>query len=332
MKVFLTGGTGFLGGWVLKDLLAEGFAVRALTRGGKLPEGAEAVAIGLDDPGLADAIAGTDAVIHLAGKVSRDPKDASEMHYVHVELTKRLLDAMTKAKVKRLVLASTSGTIAVHEMRGHDATELDSPDLAIIGRWPYYMSKRFQEAEVLSRCSSGELEAVVLNPSLLLGPGDERLSSTADVWKILHGRIPTTTKGTMAVVDVRDCAPIFRRAISRGASGQRYLLNGANLDVRSFCERVAHAGGVSAPKLRVPDRWAVLGAKVMEGLYQATDRIPPIDAVSVDMSRYHWSCSSAKAEAELGFSPRDPRETILDTVRYLEQRGLYRRANRIPRS
>jgi dihydroflavonol-4-reductase len=326
MKVFITGATGFLGSHVTRDFLAHGIAVRAMIRSSspRLPEGAEGVQCSFDD--LDEALSGVDAVVHLAGKVSRDPKDASDMHWIHVEATKSLLDAMERVGVQRLVLSSTSGTVAVHDSPGYEATEEDDPDLSIVGRWPYYMSKRFQEQEVLARAAAGRVQPIILNPSLLLGPGDERLSSTGDVWKILHGRIPSVTGGTMAVVDVRDCVPIFRQALTDGRIGERYLLNGFNMGVRSFCEGVARAGGVSPPALKLPDRWAVFGAKVLEGVYQAADRVPPIDAVSVDMSRYHWSCSSAKAVEELSFQTRDPQRTILDTVCFLEERGMFRRS------
>jgi dihydroflavonol-4-reductase len=187
------------------------------------------------------------------------------------------------------------------------------------------MSKVLQEKEVLRRTEKGRIDAVVLNPSLLLGPGDERLSSVGDVLNVLNRRVPAVTAGTAAFVDVRDCAPVFADAIEKGRRGQRYLLNGANMSVRSFFERIARAGDVSAPKLKLPGNWARMSARVLEGIYQAADRQPPVDAVSVDIGTHHWGCDASRAKAELGFTPRDPQETIGDTVRDLEKRGLFRR-------
>jgi dihydroflavonol-4-reductase len=328
MKIFVTGGTGFLGGAVIGALLENKHSVRAMIRDkrSRLPAGAEGVEARFDDKQqLAQALEGCDAIIHLAGKVSRDPKDASEMHWIHVEATQSLLDAAEAAKVRKFVLASTSGTIAVNKDSSRAANESDNAPLEIVGRWPYYMSKVLQEKEVLRRNEKDRIEAVILNPSLLLGPGDERLSSVGDILNILNKRVPAVTDGTAAFVDVRDCAPAFVAALERGRRGERYLLNGANMSMRSFFERIARAGDVSPPKLKLPAKWAFASAKLMEGLYHAADRSPPVDAVSVDIGTHHWACDASKAKKELGFNPRDPQETIGDTVRDLEKRGLFRR-------
>ena len=328
MKLFVTGGTGFLGRAVVEACLAAGHEVDAMVRSArsKLPEGARAVQVAFDEGGrLREALAGKEAILHLAGKVSRDPAESAAMHRIHVEATQKLLDAARGAGVRRMVLASTSGTIAVRAKAGRPASEEDDAPIELVGKWPYYMSKRLQEQEVLRRSAKGEIEAVVLNPSLLLGPGDERLSSTTDVLNILNGRLPALTEGTAAIVDVRDCAPVFVTALEKGRSGQRYLLNGANMKVRTFVERVANAGDVAIPKLVLPRAWAIGGAKVIEGVFHALRRSPPIDVASVEIGCHHWDCDAALARTELGFTARDPQKTIQDTVAYLEKRGLFRR-------
>ncbi|MFO0728355.1 MAG: NAD-dependent epimerase/dehydratase family protein [Myxococcota bacterium] len=331
MKVFITGGTGFLGQELIRQLLEAKVSVRALVRDrhARLPLGAEAVESSLDDKPrglpLEEAIAGVDAVFHLAGKVSRDPAEGPELHRIHVDGTKRLLKAMEATKTKRLFLSSTSGIIGCDKRGGQLATEADNATLEVIGRWPYYVSKRFQEQEVLRWHAAKKIEAVVLNPSLILGPGDDRLSSTEDVHRILSGRMTAITEGTVAMVDVRDAARGFVLAMEKGRPGERYLLNGANLSVRTFIERVCRAGDVPMPALKLKERWAVLGAKLVEGAFYAMDRSSPVDVISVEMGCAHWGCSSEKAKAELGFIARDPLETIADTVRDLEKRGLFRR-------
>lgn len=329
MKLFVTGATGFLGRAVVDACLAEGHQVRAMVRDPhhRLPDAVETVKVGFEEGGrLREALDGCEAVLHLAGKVSRDPADAGAMHWIHVEASQRLLDAMKDVGKLRLVLASTSGTVAVSETkRRRPARETDRPPFEVIGKWPYYTSKLLQEQEVLRRQHRGELEAVILNPSLLLGPGDERLSSTTDVLNILNRRVSAITDGTVAMVDVRDCAPAFVRALTDGRPGERYLLNGANMSVRVFVERVCTAGDVAMPKVRLPGKWALAGAKLLDGLAHAVDRTPAIDPTSVEISNHHWDCDAKKATAELGFTARDPQETINATVRFLEDKRMFRR-------
>src|SRR5688500_10676936 len=108
MKIFVTGGTGFLGREVVAQCLRAGHAVRAMVRDARarLPQGAEAVEVRFDDKeGLSRAIEGCEAIIHLAGKVSRDPRDAADMYWIHVEATQRLLDAAERARARKFLLA-----------------------------------------------------------------------------------------------------------------------------------------------------------------------------------------------------------------------------------
>lgn len=329
MKVFVTGGTGFLGRQVIKECLAHDHAVRAMVRdkrGARLPEGVELADVAFTDrEGLTKALEGTDAILHLAGKVSRNPRDSADMHWIHVEATQKLLDAAKDAGVKRVVVASTSGTIAVSAEPGRIVNETENAPLELVGKWPYYMSKVLQEKELLKRTERGDVDAIILNPSLLLGPGDERMSSVGDVLNVLNGRVPAITSGTAAIVDIRDCAPAFVAALEKGRRGQRYLLNGSNMSVRTFFERIARAGDVSMPKLKLSSDWARTSAKLIEGLYHVLDRTPPVEAAAVDISTHHWGCDASLAKRELGFTARDPQETISDTVRDLEKRGLFRR-------
>ena len=325
MKIFVTGGTGFLGRHVIEALLGAGHSVSAMVRQprAKLPEGTEPVAVGLDDfDGLKTALDGIETVVHIAGKVSRDPKDSAEIYALHVQGTRTLLAAMSAQGVKKMVLASSSGTIAVSDEQGPPMDEDHEPKFEIVGRWPYYASKRLQEKEVLRWHESGEGEAIILNPSLLLGPGDEKLSSSGDVLNILNGRLMGFTEGTIAFVDVRDCAPAFVAALS-APTGQRFLLNGANMRIRSFIERVARVGDVMPPRIKLPRKWAVRGTKVMEALYGTIDRVPPVDPVSVDMGAHNWGCNADRARRTLGFSARDPQVTLSDTIRDLRLRGLF---------
>ena len=173
---------------------------------------------------VARAVEGVSEIYHLAGRVSREPEDAHLMYGLHVEGTRLLCEAARGAGVKSLVMASTSGTIAVTET-GDVVPDEDWPTpLDIVSRWPYYASKVYQERVALENFNGKGQRLVIMNPSLLLGPGDERLSSTKVVLDFLARKIPTVPKGGLSFVDARDAAAAFRAAMESGAHGARYLL------------------------------------------------------------------------------------------------------------
>ena len=200
--------------------------------------GAEVLRGSVEDPAAVEAaLSGVEAVLHLAGQVDFDPRDPVRLYALHVQGTRLLLEAAVKAGVRRVVLASTSGTIAVFEEE-RTGTEADPYPLKAVASWPYYLSKIYQEKTALRIAKDQGLELVVMNPSLLLGPGDTRLSSTDVVWKFLERRVPAMPGGGLSFVDVRDAAKAFAAALERGRPGQRYLLGGANLSFRDFFGRL----------------------------------------------------------------------------------------------
>jgi dihydroflavonol-4-reductase len=270
-----------------------------------------------DEEAIRAALRGIDAVFHLAGQVDFDPEDAGALYELHVQGTRRLLEAAATAGVKRVVLASSSGTIAVSD-DDRVATEADDYPIAVVARWPYYLSKIYQEKAALRIHRDTGLPVVVLNPSLLLGPGDARLSSTDVVFKFMERRIPAMPGGGLSFVDVRDAARAFAAALSRGRPGERYLLGGSNMSFRDFFGRLERLTGIAAPRVTLPSRVNVAGAKVLERFHAWRGSETPLDPSSVEMGERFWYCDSRKAEAELGFTSRDPQETLFDTVRWLD--------------
>lgn len=325
-KTLITGGTGFLGTHLVKYLLDQGADnLRLLVSGTtplNLPDSVEVITGSITVPAIAaEAVEGVDKIYHLAGKVSRNADDAREMHAIHIDGTRILCDAAKRAGVKRIVMASTSGTIAVTDDEKLMVDETYKPPLEIILRWPYYASKYYQEETAIKACGA-KVELVMLNPSLLLGPGDARLSSTNDILKFIARDIPITPPGGINFVDVRDCVPAFAAAMEVGKHGHKYLLGGPNWSFEKFFGRLERLTKVSAPKLRAPAKFALWGAKIADSMYRHWNRVPPVEVISVEMAEYFWYIDSSKAERELGFVARDPGETLFDTVEYLKANFL----------
>lgn len=323
-RILVTGATGFLGSHLL-PLLADGEApVRVLSRrpAPELTERGFEVALGdvESGTGLRAALDGVGRILHLAGRVSRDPEAAAGLQRVHVEGTRKLANAARNAGVERIVLVSTSGTIAVSRDPEPDTDESAPVPIELIGGWPYYRSKWLQERALLA-AADDEIEVVIVNPSLLLGPGDERLSSTGDVLRFLAGQVKVIPPGGLNFVDVRDAAAGVLAAMVKGRSGQRYLLGGHNWSFGEFFARLAEVSDTPAPRLRLPQNLYTAGALLTEGVARQIGREPAVDRISREMAGCYWYFSSEKAARELGHDPRDGRVTLFETVRWLRGRG-----------
>ena len=330
MKFLVLGATGFLGSHLARTLLAEGHEVCLLSRSGGIIAASEeqpalkVEAIDLFDfEGIQTLAQGVDGAFLCTGLVSRDKSAAEKMHRLHVEGTQAALEALKQAGVPKVVVASTSGTIAVGEDPEEIFDEQSVTPLKLIAAWPYYRSKYYGEEAALRESTPG-FEVVIVNPSLLLGPGDLRESSTGDIRRFLEKSIMASPTGGIAFVDVRDAALGMLRAFESGRAKERYLLNGANMTVKAFFERLSRMTGISAPRFSLPKN--KLAAATLFSLYESTLKklggTPPIDAESVEIGQYFWYCSSEKAEQQLGFISRDPGATLHDTVNDLLERHV----------
>ncbi|HLM57934.1 MAG TPA: NAD-dependent epimerase/dehydratase family protein [Pyrinomonadaceae bacterium] len=323
----VTGGTGFLGSHLVRLLVEEGVKnVRVLAT--SAPAWLEELGVELvrgsvtEAADVARAVEGVAEVYHLAGRVSRGRDDSHEMFKLHVEGTRLLCEAAAEAGVTSIVMASTSGTLAVTE-DGEVVPDEDWPTPAdIITRWPYYASKLYQERVALQSFSGPGRRLVIMNPSLLLGPGDERLSSTKVVLDFLARKIPTVPKGGLSFVDARDAALAFFSAMQSGGHGERYLLGSANWTFDKFFGRLERITKVPAPFVSLPSRLAVVGSRGLGALFRQWKVAPPVQPEEIEMAEYFWYLDSSKAERELRFSPRDPQETLLDTATYVRENFL----------
>ncbi len=142
-------------------------------------------------------------------------------------------------------------------------------------------------------------------------------SSTHDVRLFLDRALPAVPTGGMSYVDARDVADAMVRAMTRGVPGHRYLLGGSNCTVREFFARLERISGVPAPRMPML-RSASFARAATELLARAEKKVGgelPVDPVSVEMAQLFWYVDSTRAERELGWSARDPMDTLVDTVR-----------------
>lgn len=312
MRILVTGGTGFLGTYLVPRLAQE-HELRVLARKPSPIPGVTVVQGDILEPqSLVGAMAGCHAVVHAAGVVSHRAEDAERVSVTNLRGTENVLAAAKEAGVRFFLHLSTSGTIAVSSSaKVH--TEDSSPATDLIYRWPYYRSKYFAEKLVFEQ--AGSMRVASLNPTLLLGPGDKTGGSVRPVQLFLEGRLPGVPPGGLSFVDVRDVAEAAAAVLARGRPGQRYLLGAANMSFNEFYQRIARLSGREMPPVRMPG----LVRSLLPLLPNRSLDLPwwmggDLERTELEMSAHYWYLDATRAREELGWVPRDPNETLRDTV------------------
>jgi dihydroflavonol-4-reductase len=323
--ILITGATGFLGTHLVDQLGREEpeTKLRLLCRSGRPGALSSPIEVVPGDitsaQDVLEAAAGVSEVYHLAGVVQRDPKDPALLNRVHVEGTRNVCEAIREQGVSKAVLVSSSGTVAVGrtpEVRDEESGYA----VDAVGEWPYYTSKIYAEKLALRYFEQERLPIVIVNPSLLLGPGDDRESSTGDVALFLDGQIMAVPSGGLNLVDARDAAAGLIAAMKRGRPGERYILGGPNWTFREWIARTAQLSGLKAPSLQ-PPLWAALwSGRILRRVLPLAGKSFKLDDASIKMSAMFWYCDSSKAKRELGFETRDPMITLRETIEDIRRR------------
>ena len=253
--VFITGGTGFLGAYVIQNLVAKGIPVRALRRSAVVPffippavfEKVEWVdGDVLDVVALQQAMQGVDAVIHAAAVVSYHAADQKKMYQTNVEGTANVVNAAIEAGVRRLVHVSS---IAALGRTGNGGTVTEDR------KWEnnkanthYGISKHLAEIEVWRGFAEG-LEGVIVNPSLILGYGNWH-SSSAALFKSVYNNFPWYTTGVNGFVGVEDVAEAIVQLLQSSVHQKRFIISAENWSFQEVLNAIANGLGKKKPHLK----------------------------------------------------------------------------------
>jgi dihydroflavonol-4-reductase len=322
-KTLVTGGTGFVGVHLARELARRGDELRLLVRENSDTGPLEGVswepAIGdvRDRDSVRKAMTGVEKVFHVAGTTSMRSSSRDTVIDVNVRGTRNVMQEALRAGVGRAVLTSSSS--AVGAAKPGETIDEDHP--FTVGRLGIAYINSKHEAEVVSmRIAAKGLPVVIVNPSFVLGPDDPNPSGTSNalVRRLLLRRIPGYLDGAINIVDVRDVARGHLLADERGQEGERYLLTGRNFTLQRLFADLSRIAGVPTPPLRMQRRLVVGAVEAMEmfGI-----RIPT-SADEVRSGTQWFTYRNAKAQEQLGWRPRPHEETLEDTVRWqLEQLG-----------
>jgi dihydroflavonol-4-reductase len=323
MRSVVTGAAGHVGANLVRLLLERGHRVRATiyedTRGLDGLEEVEQVRVDVLDPeSLAEAFRATDVVFHLAAVISI-AGDEDRMQQVNVEGTRNVAEACLACGVKRMVHFSSIHAFS-HLPEGQPITETRGQ--AEPGAMFYDLSKAAGERQVLKAAERG-LEAVILNPTAILGPFDYKPSHMGQVLLDLGGRkFPALVDGGFDWVDVRDVVQAAVRAAKVGRSGERYLLSGRWAPFQELAAHVEEVTGVRAPRWVSPMWLARVGAPFASTFNRLRGKRPLYTSSSLRALRCHKWVVSDKAREGLGYRPRPLRETIRDTFAWFEEAGM----------
>jgi dihydroflavonol-4-reductase len=333
--VFVSGGSGYIAGWLIRGLVAQGWrvhtSVRDIAREAELRtllavDNAQLRVFSADlmhDDGWAEALRGCSHVAHVASPLpGRWVKTPEDLIVPAREGTLRVLRAACAAGVQRFVMTSSVAAIVYGRGRGvHHFSEADWTPDDCPSASPYTLSKTLAERAArdwVAREGQG-LEFCTANPAVVLGPvwGPDHSSSIALVKKLLAGGMPGCPDLGFGIVDVRDVADLHLRLLTTpGMAGERFIASGPFMKVIDIARVLRDQLGAQAR--RVPTR------QLPDWLVRLAARFDPLLRTAVGELGAERHTDARHAREVLGWVPRPAEQTIVDTARSLIEQGLVR--------
>ena len=325
MKAFVTGGTGFVGANIVAALNEAGIEARVLRRESSSLLALEGLsyesAVGdiLQPPDeLAEHIAGCDWVFHVAAVADYWRQGTEWLYKVNVEGTKHVLSAAKMAGIGRFIHTSSLAAMGVPE-KGQLLDESSQLNLEP-EQWPYAHSKHLSEQAVLEAVDDG-LSAVIVNPTVILGPRDVNKISGSIIIEAANGILRFFPPGGVNYVDVADVAAGHIAAARQGKIGERYILGQVNLSHEEAIQTICEVIEKPPPSLRLP-QWvlpiAAVGVDI--GRFFLGNKIP-MDANQVRMSGATVFADTRKAKKELNLPNTPFRTTVQRTYDWYNSHG-----------
>jgi dihydroflavonol-4-reductase len=328
MPTLVTGATGFIGSHIARKLVERGERVRVLIRKTSKTTNIDGLDVErvygdvLDGESIKVAIKGCDTLYHAAGLVSSKKAHYKKMSDINVNGTINVLSAALAEGVERAVYTSSIAAIGV-EPNGGIANEKTPFKLEHLGI-QYVNTKHYAEKEAVRIYKKG-LPLVIVNPSVVVGPGDIYLASCGFVVMFCKKRYPGYIDGGVNLVSVEDVAEGHLLAAEKGRPGERYVLANENYSIKELFTLLEKVTGIRSPKLKIPYTLALAGGYFFERLI----RLPfwsfvLLDTDSVKATSLKWYFDSSKSVRELGFPQTSIENTIGKTVEWFRENGYIR--------
>lgn len=338
--ILVTGATGLVGNNVVRRLLARGDDVRVLVRRTSDPRPVEGLNVDCcwgdvrDAESVAAALADCRAVVHAAAMVRIGWTRLDEMRAINVAGTRHVAEAALCSGVRMVHVSSVDALGTGSREHPVDEGTAYTPRTPC----PYAITKR--EAEMIVRDLLGRgLDAVIVNPSYMLGPWDWKPSSGRMILEVARTRPAFAPRAGNDYTHIVDVADGIVSALDRAPPGERYLLTGEHHDYMSAWRIMAQVCGVRAPKVSVGPLFLYPGGWIGDLKAKLSGREGDINSAAIRMMREPHFYSHAKATRELDYHPRGLREAASDAWQWFQEIGyaplhgpdpkarLFRRAN-----
>jgi len=323
-RAFVTGASGFVGSNLVRELHNQGWQVHVLTRqGSSLEDIADLpmeVHLGdiVDSASVRDAMPhGVDAVFHVAASTNVWSGNNDEQDRINIGGTRDVIEAAVNAQAGRFIHTSSFTTWGFH-----DVTLTEHSPRTVDTDWINYVrTKYIAEQLVEDAVQSGRLDAVILNPGHILGPGDRRNWSHM-ISLVERGKLPGGPPGSGPFADVREVAKAHIQAFHKGASGEKYLLGG---EFASFMEVIRITGDILGRPVpgRPTPAWVMkLAARVYGLLSMVTGKEPELTPESAAMITRNLLCDSSRAQRELGYKFTPVRVLVQETIDWMRDAAM----------
>jgi dihydroflavonol-4-reductase len=330
MRVFITGGTGFVGSHTVAALLEAGHEVRLLVRSPeRIAKAMQPLGVGevdfcvgdaTESESVAGALEGCEAAVHAASTFSFDPRQRRTIRDANVRGAEVVLGAAIRGGLAPVV--HVSSIVALLPAHGRVLTPDIPPGHA---HSPYFQSKAEQE-RLARRLQQDGAPIVIVQPGSVWGPHDPNYGESDQMASnILARRMPIIPAGGMQIVDVRDVAAAIARTVERDHAPRRYLLGGSYVTVRELVHLLAELTSRRLGALPMREELILPVARVADLVQRLVPFRIPLPSGGIALTRQRARSDDSRAHEELGFTPRDLRATVADTVRSLVETG------RIPR-
>ncbi len=324
MRAFVTGSTGFLGSNLVSALNRRGVQVKAFHRStSKLLaleglEYEEVVGDLMDVDTMAEAMSDCDLVFHVAAVADYWRNGSEDLYRVNVGGTKAVLAAAMKAGVDRLVFTSSEAALGVPPKGtlGDESLQFNLPP----GLFPYGHSKYLAEQEVRRATQQG-LDAVIVNPGVIIGPRDLNLISGSILIEAARHGIPAYMDGGTNMIAVEDAVAGEIAAAEQGRTGERYILGTENLTHWETACMACQVVGCKLPKVKVPGWLLRRAGQIALRAPARYRRLLPLDGSQMILGTEYFFFDNSKARRELGLPHTPIIQAMQETYEWYEEQG-----------